>query len=133
MTLYGFLAIFKSVLGDAKTDIRSSFSCPVSHFFRNFEESFIVLHGFLKISKTVIDVAKITKRSSFSCPVSHFFRNFEVSFMVLYGFLEISKSVIGDARLTYALPSQALSYSFFEILRCRSRYSAAFWKSPSLS
>ena len=76
MVLYGFLKISKISKGVAPITVRFSFPCPVSHFFRNFEVSFMVLYGFLKISKTVIGVAKITERSSFSCPVSHFFRNF---------------------------------------------------------
>ena len=87
MVLYGFLEISKSVIGDAKITVRSSFSCPVSHFFRNFEVSFMVLYGFLEISKTIIGDAKVTVHSSFSCPISHFFRKFEVSFKVLYGFV----------------------------------------------
>ena len=57
----------------------------ISHFFRNFDVSFMVLCGFLEISKSVIGDAKITVRFSFSRPVSHFFRHFEVSFMVLFG------------------------------------------------
>ena len=87
MVLYGSLEISKSVIGVAKSTIRSSFSCPVSHFFRNFEVSFMVLYGFLNISKTIIGVAKITVRFSLSCFISHFFGNLEESFMVLYGFL----------------------------------------------
>ena len=67
--------------------VGSSFSCPVSLFFRNSEESFIVLYGSLEISNIVIGVSKIVVRSSFSCPVSHFFRNFEEAFIVLYGYL----------------------------------------------
>ena len=70
----------------------------VSHFFQNFDVSFMVLCGFLEISKPVIGDAKTIIRSSFSCPVSHFFGNCEVSFMVLCGYLEISKSTIGDAK-----------------------------------
>ena len=165
--LYGLNKIFKTVIGVSKITVRYSFSCPVSHFFRNFAVSFMVLYGFLEISKSVIDIAKIavrysfcpvshffrnfevpsmvlygflsisksvrgdTIRSSFSCPVFRFFRNFEVSYMVLYGFLEISKSLIGIAKPTIR-SSPALSPTSFEILRCRSWYSMAFWKSSRL-
>ena len=87
MVLYGFLEISKSVIGVAKITGRSSFSCPVSHFFRNFEASFMVLYGFLNISKTMIGVAKITVRYSLFRFIAQFFGNLEESFMVLYGFL----------------------------------------------
>ena len=89
MVLYGFLEMSKISKGVAKITIRSSFSCPVSHFFRNFEVTFMVLYGSPEISKTVIGVAKITVRSSFSCPVSHFSGYFEVPFMTVYSVLEI--------------------------------------------
>ena len=59
MVLYGLLKIYKSVIGDAKTTIRSSFSCPVSHFFRHFEVSFMVLYGSLEISKSVIGDSRL--------------------------------------------------------------------------
>ena len=94
MILYSLLEISKTVIGVAKITVRSSLSCPVAHFFGNFEVLFIVLYGFLIISKTVTGVAKI-KRFSFSCFVSHFFRNLEMLFMVLYGFLKISNTVVG--------------------------------------
>ena len=89
MVLYGFPEIFKTVIGVSKITVRSSFSCPVSHFFRNIEVSFMVLYGFPEISKTVIGVSKITVRSLFSCPVSHFCRYFEVMFVAVYSVLEI--------------------------------------------
>ena len=54
MVLYGFLEISKTAIGVAKITVRFSFSCPVSHFFRNFEVSFMVLYGFPEISQTVI-------------------------------------------------------------------------------
>ena len=53
MVLYGFLEISKTAIGDAKITARYSLSCPVSHFFRNFELSFMVLYGFPEISHTV--------------------------------------------------------------------------------
>ena len=68
MVLYGFLEVSKSAIGVAKMAVRFSFSCPVSHFCRNFEASFMVLYGFLEISKTAIGDAKIRVRfSAFSC------------------------------------------------------------------
>ena len=100
MVLYGFLKISNPVISDAKITVRSSLSCPVSHFFRNFEVSFMILYSLLEISKTVIGVAKITERFSFSCFVSHFFRNLEMLFMVLYGFLKISNTVVGVTKST---------------------------------
>ena len=100
MVLYGFLGISKTVIGIAKITVRSSFSCPVPHFFRNFEVSFMVLYGFLKISKTVIGVAKITVGNSFSCPVSHLSEKFKAYFKVVYGVLEIFKGCRGVANIT---------------------------------
>ena len=100
MVLYGFLEISKISKGDAKITVRCSFSYPVSHFFWNFEVSFMVLYGFLEISKISKGDAKITVRSSFSCSVSYFFRNFEVSFMAVYGVLEIFKLDIDDGNIT---------------------------------
>ena len=70
MVLNGFLEISKTARSDAKGTKRSTFSCPISNFFRNFELSFMVLNGVLEISKTIIGD--------------------EVSFIVLHGFLENS-------------------------------------------
>ena len=100
MVLYGFLEISKISKGDAKITVRFSFSCPVSHFFGNFEVSFMVLYGFLEISTTVIGVAKITVRFSFSCPVAHLSEKFEAYFKLVYGVLEIFKVNICVANST---------------------------------
>ena len=78
MVLYGFLEISKISKDDAKITVRSFFSCPVSHFFRNSEVSFMVLFGFLEISKIFKGIAKITVRHSFSYPVFHFSAYFDV-------------------------------------------------------
>ena len=60
MVLYGVLEIPKIYKDVAKITIRSSLSCPVSRFFRNFEVSFMVLYGFLEISKISIGDGKIS-------------------------------------------------------------------------
>ena len=60
MVLYGFLKISKTVIGVAKITIRSSFSCPVSHFFGHLEVPFMVLYSFLEISHTVVGFAQTT-------------------------------------------------------------------------
>ena len=70
MVLCGFPEISEICKGDAKITVRVSFSCPVPHFFRNFEVSFMIFYGFLEISEICKGVAKITVRSSFYCPVS---------------------------------------------------------------
>ena len=100
MVLYGFLEISKICIDVAKITVSFSFSCPISHFFRNFEVSFMVLYGFLEISTTVIGVAKITVRFSFSCPVAHLSEKFEAYFKLVYGVLEIFKVNICVANST---------------------------------
>ena len=59
MVLYGFLEISETVIGVAKITVRFSFSCPVSHFFRNFEMTFMVIYGFEVYFKAVYGVLEI--------------------------------------------------------------------------
>ena len=92
MALYGFLEISKTFIGVAKITVSCSFSCPVSHFFGNFEVSFMVVYGFLEISKTVMGVAKTTIYLCLCFPVSYLSDSFEEYFN---GVLEIFTVDIG--------------------------------------